>query len=334
MRFWRFIKYERPYIYLYAIGVFLTIALFATDPQVTWRWHSFFYVLVLSLFCLAGFLLHRYLKTVQAIHHMRDDDTEPLSLEAEAHREAAQQLEIKHIRTLNEVQDKQKEYYDFIVSWFHEIKTPISILRLMQQTEIDPKSLEEEVSRIEHYVDQALYYAKLDSFNQDYVIVNCNLELLSKQVVKNHSKTFISKKISIQLDVQSSFVQSDSKWLLFIVNQLITNSLKYTPDQGQISISTQVTQQEKLLIIRDNGIGIDRKDLPRIFNRGFTGTNGRALMKSTGMGLYLAQELSKKLGHYITCEAEVDSFTELTIHFPKNHDPYLNILQKDNEKTQ
>ncbi|MFD0589304.1 sensor histidine kinase [Paenibacillus sp. GCM10027627] len=334
MRFWRFLKYERPYIYLYATGILLTIALFATDPQVTWRWHNFFYALTLSLFFLAAFLLHRYLKTVQAIRHMRDDDTEPLSLEAEAHREAAQQLEIKHIRTLNEVQDKQKEYYDFIVSWFHEIKTPISVLRLMQQTEIDSKSVEEEVSRIEHYVDQALYYAKLDSFNQDYEIVNCNLELLSKGVVKNHSKTFISKKISIQLDVKSFFVQSDPKWLLFILNQLMTNSLKYTADKGQISISTEVTQQEKLLIIRDNGIGIASKDLPRIFNRGFTGTNGRALIKSTGMGLYLAQELSRKLGHYITCQSEVDRFTEFTIHFPKNHDPYLSILQKNNEETQ
>ncbi|MBT2291353.1 sensor histidine kinase [Paenibacillus albidus] len=334
MRFWRFIKYERPYMYLYAIGFFLTVAVFATDPQVTWHWNSFFYALTLLLFCLAGFLLHRYQKNVRAIHRMSDDDTEPLSLEAEAHRIATQQLEIKHIRALNEVQDKQKEYYDFIVSWFHEIKTPIAILRLMQQTEIDPKSLEEEVSRIEHYVDQALYYAKLDSFNQDYEIVNCNLEALSKEVVKNHSKTFISKKISIHLDIQSTFVQSDSKWLFFIVNQLVTNSLKYTYDQGQISIATRVTLQEKLLIIRDNGIGIDRKDLPRIFNRGFTGTNGRTLIKSTGMGLYLAQELSKKLGHYITCESEVGSFSEFTIHFPKNHDPFLSILQPDSEKTQ
>ncbi|WP_379128143.1 sensor histidine kinase [Paenibacillus sp. sgz500958] len=326
MRFWRFIKFESPYLFLCAAVFLLTVAVFAVDPQSPWDWHTFLYALTLVLFCLAGFLLHRYLKNVQSIRSLGSDNIEVLSLEAEAYRKAMEQQETQHIRALNEVQDKQKEYYDFIVSWFHEIKTPIAVLRLMQQTEIDPRSLEEEVSRIEHYVDQALYYAKLDSFNQDYEIVNCNLELLAKNIVKTHSKTFISKKISIHLDMPSTTVQSDAKWLLFIINQLITNSLKYTHDHGHISITASATPQEKLLIIRDNGIGIDRKDLPRIFNRGFTGTNGRTVMKSTGMGLYLAQELSKKLGHYITCESESGKFTEFTIHFPRNHDPYLNML--------
>ncbi|AIQ21187.1 histidine kinase [Paenibacillus sp. FSL H7-0357] len=327
MSFWRFLKYERPYIFLYGAAFLLTVTVFAADPQIPWRWKTFFYALALVLLCLAVFLLHRYMKNVQTLRRIADEDTEPLSLEAEVCREAMEQLQIQHIRAMNEVQMQQKEHYDFIVTWFHEVKTPIAVLRLMQQTEIDHNSLEEELSRIEHYVDQALYYSRLDTFNQDYEIVNCNLELLIKEAVKAHSKTFIFKKIKIRLDVQSTMVQSDSKWLSFIINQLITNSLKYTRDQGEISFATRVTQHEKLLIVRDNGIGIDRKDLPRVFNRGFTGTNGRAYTKSTGMGLYLAQELSKKLGHYISCESEAGSFTEFTIHFPKNHDPYLKILQ-------
>jgi len=328
MRGWRFLKYERPYLVLYALAFLLTIAVFATDPQTAWHWQTFFYALTLVLFSLAGFLLHRYLKITEAIRRMHNHETEPLTLEAEAYQEAMELMEDQHIRALNTVQNKQKEYYDFIVSWFHEIKTPIAVLRLMQQTKVDPQSLEEELSRIEHYVDQALYYAKLDSFNQDYEIVNCDLALLAKETVKIHSKTFISKKINIRLDVEPLTVQSDSKWLLFILNQLVTNSLKYTPDHGQISIATSIAPQEKLLVIRDNGIGIDRKDLPRIFNRGFTGTHGRTFMKSTGMGLYLAQELSKKLGHYISCESAAGSYSEFTIHFPKNHDPYLSTLQE------
>ncbi|MNI14646.1 Sensor histidine kinase GraS [compost metagenome] len=325
MSFWRFLKYEKPYIGLYAAGFLLTVAVFAADPQISWHWQSFFYALALLLLGLAGFLLHRYMKNVQALRRISDEDTEPLSLEAEGYREVMEQLQIQHIRALNKVQMQQKEHYDFIVTWFHEVKTPIAVLRLMQQTEVDHSSLEEELSRIEHYVDQALYYSRLDTFNQDYEIVNCNLELLVKAAVKAHSKTFIAKKIKIRLDVQSTTVQSDSKWLSFIINQLVTNSLKYTGDQGEISFTTRVTPQEKLLIVRDNGIGIDRKDLPRVFNRGFTGTNGRTYAKSTGMGLYLAQELSKKLGHYISCDSEAGSFSEFTIHFPKNHDPYLKM---------
>lgn len=328
MRFWRFLNYEKPYLILYGAGFLLVLAVFRTDPGMSWQWGTLLYSLVLLLLLLIGFLLYRYLKNVQAIERMHDEDMDNLSLEAAFYRQAMEQMEIEHIRALNEVKEKQQEYYDFIVSWFHEVKTPIAVLRLMQQTEIDSRSLEEEVSRIEHYVDQALYYAKLDSFNQDYEIINCDLMLLTKEVVKNHSKTFISKRIRIQLNLESTIIQSDSKWLQFIVNQLVTNSLKYTGEQGVITIETAVTAQEKQLIIRDNGIGIDQKDLPRIFNRGFSGTNGRAYMKSTGMGLYLAQELSNKLGHYITCLSEVGHFTEMVVHFPKNYDPYLMTLQK------
>ncbi|GMK43603.1 sensor histidine kinase [Paenibacillus glycanilyticus] len=328
MSFWRFLKYERPYFLLYGIAFLLTVAVFATDPQSSWHWPTFFYALTLVVLWLAAFTVYRYTRNLQAIRRMQSEDAEPLSLEAEAYRDTLEESGIAHIRSLNEVQAKQKEYYDFIISWFHEIKTPISVLRLMQQTEVDPQSLNEELSRIEHYVDQALYYAKLDSFNQDYEMVNCDLEPLVKDVIKAHSKSFISKRIRVRLELPSTVVQSDSKWLLFIINQIITNSLQYTRDHGEISVKAASTPEEKLLILRDNGIGIDAMDMPRIFNRGFTGLNGRTFAKSTGMGLYLAQELSRKLGHYITCESAPGSGSVFTIHFPKHHDPYLNTLQR------
>lgn len=328
MKLWRFIKYERSYLYLYGAVFLLTVAVFATEPQTRWSWQTFFYAFALAALALAAFLINRYVRNVQAIRRMDDENSEPLSLEAEAYRALIEQMEMAHIHALNEVQMGQRENYDFIVSWFHEIKTPIAVLRLMQQTEMDPRSLEEELSRIEHYVEQALYYAKLGSFNQDYMIVACNLEQLAKDAVKAHSKTFISRKIKVRLDIQRCIVQSDSKWLLFIVNQLLTNSLKYTGERGEITIAARVSEKEKMLIIRDDGIGIDPQDLPRIFNRGFTGANGRSHAKSTGMGLYLAQELSKKLGHYMTCESTTgaDSRTSFVIHFPKNNDPYREML--------
>lgn len=111
--------------------------------------------------------------------------------------------------------------------------------------------------------------------------------------------------------------------MLFIVNQLITNGLKYTESGGKITISSFETSKEKQLIIQDSGIGISQKDLPRIFNRGFTGETGRTHAVSTGMGLYLAQSLSNKLGHYISCMSEVGVYTRFIIHFPKDDDPYL-----------
>jgi signal transduction histidine kinase len=323
MTFVKFLRYEMPVILLYAIGFIITSMIFFTDPTRNWLWSTFFYALALSLLILGGYLVFRFQQNLRAIRNMNDSDYESLSLEAEHAHQQIDDMRKRHIRELNAIQEKQNEHYDFIVSWFHEIKTPIAVLRLMQQTEVDAKSLSEELAKIENYVDQALYYAKLDSFNQDFEINNCDLQRMVKETVKDHSKTFISKKIRINLQSEPIAVQSDSKWLQFILNQLMTNSLKYTAVGGEITIATVETPQEKQLIIRDSGIGIEQKDLPRIFNRGFTGENGRTHAKSTGMGLYLAQQLSNKLGHYITCTSEVNVYTKFTIHFPKNHDPFL-----------
>jgi len=331
MRFLRFLSYEKSYLYVYTAVFFTVVIIFFIDPYIDWNWSTFFYALLLSFLIVCGSLFYRYYRTIQGIKDMNNEDHEPTSLEGYYLQKHIEEMERRHIQTLNEIQKRQNEHYDFIVSWFHEVKTPISVLRLMQQTEIDLHSFREELEKIEQYVDQALYYAKLDSFSEDYDIRNVDTERLLKELIKVHSKTFISKRIRINLALEAIKVQSDSKWLQFIVNHLITNSLKYTQEGGEILISTKETPKEKQVIIRDNGLGIEAKDLPRIFNRGFTGVNGRFYRRSTGMGLYLAQELSKKLGHYITCESEVNKYTEFIIHFPKNYDPYLHITGQINK---
>ena len=323
MTFFRFLRYEKSYICVYLIGFMLMATVFFLDVNINFTWGTFLYAFALCTIVLIGFLVFRYQQNVRAIHNIDHEAFDRLSLEAEQMQQLMDEMRKEHIREMNAVQEKQKEHYDFIVSWFHEIKTPIAVLHLIQQTDIDANSLREEIEKIENYVDQALYYAKLDSFNQDYSIGSCDMIGIVKDTVRDHSKTFISKKVRILLPSESMSVQSDSKWLKFIVNQLLTNSLKYTDNSGVILIGTNETPQEKQLIIRDNGIGITPQELPRIFNRGFTGETGRTYSKSTGMGLYLAQQLSNKLGHYITCTSEVSSYTEFIIHFPKDDDPFL-----------
>ncbi len=323
MTFFRFLRYEKSYICVYLIGFMLMATVFFLDVNINFTWGTFLYAFALCTIVLIGFLVFRYQQNVRAIHNIDHEAFDRLSLEAEQMQQLMDEMRKEHIREMNAVQEKQKEHYDFIVSWFHEIKTPIAVLHLIQQTDIDANSLREEIEKIENYVDQALYYAKLDSFNQDYSIGSCDMIGIVKDTVRDHSKTFISKKVRILLPSESMSVQSDSKWLKFIVNQLLTNSLKYTDNSGEILIGTNETPQEKQLIIRDNGIGITPQELPRIFNRGFTGETGRTYSKSTGMGLYLAQQLSNKLGHYITCTSEVSSYTEYIIHFPKDDDPFL-----------
>ncbi len=325
MKFLHYLSYEKPYIFLYLTGTLIPSVIFSTISNEEWRWGTFLYAFTIACIVLFGFLLLRYQQNIRVIRQMQREDYDGLSLEGEYAKDYIEKLKKEHIREMNAIQNKQKEHYDFIVSWFHEIKTPIAVIRLLQQTEMDANSLREEIGKIENYVDQALYYAKLDSFSQDYDIQSCDIMQISKEIIKSHSKTFFSKKIRINLQSNSLNVQSDPKWLQFIINQLLTNSLKYTGNGGEITISTHSTSKEKQLLIQDNGIGISQKDLPRIFNRGFTGETGRTYAKSTGMGLYLAQALSNKLGHYITCTSEVGSFTQFIIHFPNNYDPYVSM---------
>ncbi|WAG70675.1 sensor histidine kinase [Clostridium sp. CF011] len=217
----------------------------------------------------------------------------------------------------------KKENVDFINSWVHEIKTPISACRLViensmyKSKEETLSNLEDEIDHIENYVEQALYYSRLDSFSKDYLVNEINMHSLIVGVVKKHAKEFIGKKIKIELSDLEFTIDSDKKWLFFILDQILSNSLKYTTSDGLIKISGVLKHNEKQLIIQDNGIGIKSEDINRVFDKGFTGYNGRDDFKATGMGLYLSKNLATKLGHHITIESMHSEFTRVTVHFPK-----------------
>ncbi len=215
------------------------------------------------------------------------------------------------------------ENMDFITSWVHEIKTPIAVTRLtIESSSGKPMeefigSIEEELRKIDNYVEQALYYSKIDDFSKDYFINEIELEKVMKEIIKKNAKTFIGKRISLDMHDIDYSILTDKKWLLFIIDQVISNSLKYTETGGKIEISGEKDEKEKRLTIKDNGTGIKPEDINRVFNKGFTGYNGRIYNKSTGMGLYLAKKMCNKLGHDISIESEYEKYTQVTIHFPK-----------------
>ena len=229
---------------------------------------------------------------------------------------------------IDELYQGKKENVDFMNSWVHEIKTPIAVCRLVIENSIYKSkeetlsSLEDEIDHIEKYVEQALYYSRLDSFSRDYLINEVNMHKLITQLVKKHAKEFIGKKIKIELNKLEFTIDTDQKWLFFILDQILSNSLKYTTNNGIIKISGILRGNEKQLIIEDNGSGINPEDILRVFDKGFTGYNGRGEFKATGLGLYLAKSLATKLGHYITIESKPSEFTRVTVHFPKLIDYY------------
>lgn len=218
---------------------------------------------------------------------------------------------LMHLNSKNEVQ--KKEMMDFYTMWVHQIKTPIAAMNLILQDEElfsdeQRNELEGELFKIEQYVEMVLSYLRMESETTDYVIKKCQLEPLVRQAVRKFAKQFIRKKIRIELWDLDREIITDEKWFSFVLEQLLSNSLKYT-NRGTISIY----MQENSLIIEDTGIGIEESDLPRIFEKGFTGYNGRVEQKSTGLGLYLCKTILHKIGFSIYAKSVKGKGTKMII---------------------
>lgn len=206
--------------------------------------------------------------------------------------------------------NKQKNLVDYFTLWTHQIKTPIAAMRLLLQSEQKEQiaELELELIKIEQYVEFVLQYIRLENVSNDLVFKKYEIDDIIKQAIRKNAKMFIRKKISLNYSDVNCTVLTDEKWLLFVIDQILSNALKYT-NEGHISIY----MKNKRLIIEDTGIGIQAEDLPRVFEKGFTGFNGRAFKQSTGIGLYLCKQILTKLSHDITIESEVGKGTKVII---------------------
>jgi hypothetical protein len=193
------------------------------------------------------------------------------------------------------------EYYTI---WVHQIKTPISAMKLLLQAEPSDSNneLQEQLFKIEQYVEMVLQYLRMENMSNDLLLKRYSLDDIVKQAVRKYSKIFIRKKLKLNYKEFNYSVLTDEKWLCFVIEQLLSNALKYT-NKGEISIYMDSTLTDTL-VIEDTGIGIDAADLPRVFENGYTGFNGRFDKKSTGIGLYLCKRILDKLSHTITIESE------------------------------
>jgi len=213
-----------------------------------------------------------------------------------------------------ENRQKNTDMVDYYSMWVHQIKTPIAAMNfLLDNEEVDQKILQQELFKIERYVEMVLTYIRLDSISSDYVITKINLDEVVKDTVKKYATLFINKKIKLNYVSHETMVISDKKWLSFAFEQILGNSVKYSSSGGEITIETS----ENKLVIEDKGIGIKEEDLPRIFEKGFTGFNGRYEKKSSGLGLYLCKKTLDKLGHHIKISSTVGKGTRVEITFPK-----------------
>ena len=206
---------------------------------------------------------------------------------------------------------------DYYTMWAHQIKVPIASMRLRLSGEDSKLSreLSVDLQRIEQYVEMVLCYLRLDSDTTDYIIREYDLDSIINQAVKKFAYQFIAKKIRLVYEPLHCTVLTDEKWLLFVIEQVLSNALKYTRS-GSVSITME---SPKTLCIRDTGIGIATEDLPRIFEKGYTGYNGRVDKRASGIGLYLCRRICTNLGHQITAASSFDNGTTIRIDLNYKH---------------
>lgn len=298
------------------------------------------YIIAVSFILFISYMLIDYIKKSKHIKSLLKESNsrgiapvlpKPESSIDEAYTSIIERIFGDYINRTEKQNDEFKENIDFMTAWAHEIKTPITVSKLLLEGSMDRSdidSIKEEMDKIENYVEKVLYNARSGEFSNDYIIAEENLNKLITESVKKHSMLFIKKHIEFNDNIQHNLeVDTDRKWLLFIFDQLLSNALKYTPEYGCITVTSEKNRREKILNIIDNGSGIKSEDLKKIFAKSFTGSNGREInSKATGFGLYLSQKLAKRLGHYLTIDSVYGKGTKVSVHFPYLSD-YYNVAK-------
>lgn len=332
MRFKEYLKDKIIYISLLVFAVItIEILLIPYDMQIFIK--IYVAVAIIAAF-LIGFLVEYYSKknyydTVKS--RIRELQEEYLIMEvlpkadfteANILEDAIRDIGKSMLENVNKYKYLQEDYKDFIELWIHEIKIPIATGKMIVENNKNEitASINEELDKIDNYTEQALFYARSNTVEKDYIVRKIQLkEIVNASILKNKAQ-LIQNKISIDTKNLDETVCTDSKWCIFIINQIIQNSIKYSKNADrQIEIYGERKKENIILYIKDNGIGIKESEITRVFEKGFTGENGRITgKKSTGIGLYLCKKLCDKLCIGLELNSKKDEGTEVKLIFPNN----------------
>ncbi|MBU5438047.1 sensor histidine kinase [Tissierella sp. MSJ-40] len=295
---------------------------------------------ILVFFISSIFLLIGYVKWIKEYKDLRkalytDEPIDMLAcqgnkLEQELIRQIIDFKKKEKLREVTMLKEDLEEISDYITQWAHEIKIPISVCDLIADKVEEEdlynisEELRQELERIKFLTNQVLYISRVSSYSEDLIIEEVNLKALVTNVIKNNMNFFINKNIDLKIHDLDFNILTDKKWTSYILEQIINNACKYVNLQGKIEIYAKENEESVRLFIKDNGIGIPQKDIGRIFDRGFTGDNGRKTTKSTGMGLYICNKIASKLNHKIEVFSKQSQYTEFIIVF-YNISDYFNV---------
>ncbi len=326
--FFRFLKENKKYICLYAgfVGAFAVIF-----KLYNIRTDAVKYAFLLSLFWIFAYAVTDFIRYKRRHEELImserravegfEDMPSPIGIMEEDYQRIIREIYKDKLEIESRSRISRQEMIDYYSMWVHQVKTPIAALRVLLQSHEQTESEEElilvremkmELFKVEQYVEMVLTYLRMESMSSDLVFDVYPLDKLIRQAVKKYSQMFIMKKIKLNYVPFDKKVLTDEKWLVFVLEQLLSNALKYTKE-GSISIY----EEEGCLIIEDTGIGIYPEDLPRVFEKGFTGYNGRRDRKSTGIGLYLCKTVMDRLKHSLWIESEPDKGTKIYLNLER-----------------
>ena len=313
-----YLKKTYPIYLLYFLFIFCTVTVFIicqTLVDLIIYMLSLYFSIILLYFLLDYRKYkqhHQYLIYLKDNPELFDNLPQESYLEEKTYQEMLQILQKKIFQLKQENQQKYNNTIDYYTKWVHQIKTPIAGLKLIIQNDYPDEKMLVELLKIEQYVNMALQYIRLDHIHHDLSFQKISLDYLVSQEIKKQSLFFFEKDIKVDYQIKDIQILTDEKWSAFVIEQILSNALKYT-QQGSIKF---YNDHEKLYI-QDSGIGIKESNLPRVFERGFTGFQGRNDKKASGLGLYLCKNIFDKLGHLISIESTIGKGTTVCLDFTK-----------------
>jgi len=320
-KLWEFLYYRKQF-YLFSfltIGIFYLVLFLYNALIDAVHYATLLCVAILLIYMIIDFYQfykkNTQLERILSLNHVYISDMPlPTNLIEEQYHELLSKLDQMHQDLENHHDQTYHDMIDYFTLWVHQIKTPISALRLLiQSQEYNPNDLLIQIFKIEQYVEMVLHYMKMQHMSSDLKIQEYALSDILNEVVKKQAIFFIQKKIKLDMKPTQRIILTDAKWISFVIEQILSNALKYTKE-GTISIY----EKDEILYIQDSGIGIKEDDLPRVFEKGFTGYNGRTDKKASGLGLYLCKQVIDNLGYRIKIESIVDQGTKVSIDFHVN----------------
>lgn len=332
MKIEKYLKEKIIYIILTIFGIAtIEILLLAYQISIGIRIYVAIAPLILLCICIGieYYIKNRYYKELRGKLDSLDEKylisellLTPSFEEGKILKEVLQDIDKSMLEHVNKYKYNQDDYKEYIELWIHEIKMPIATSKMIIENNKNQitESINEELNKIENYIEQALFYARSNTVEKDYYIKRANLkEIVNSSILKNKD-SLLQNKIELNIHDLEQDVYTDSKWCVFILNQIIQNSIKYSKKEDKkIEIYSVKKKEKVVLYIKDNGIGIKKGEITRVFEKGFTGDNGRISgQKSTGIGLYLCKKLCNRLEIGLELNSEKNIGTEVRIIFPKS----------------